>query len=117
MRAYSCGSPMTRRPSRWTPLMRFGPLMSRRAMRRTLGTSILVPDGVSQLPRAVVVAPEMGRPERIGEVVEVGAVHQRLLEHRRGPRELLRWNAEVAEDLLGEAIRELAVEALRRGDL
>ena len=59
--------------------------------------SLSLPDSVTQLPLPVLPLPQVGRAERIGQVVEIGPVHQRLPEHFRGLRELLLGDAEVAE--------------------
>src|SRR5688500_10013872 len=102
---------MTRRPSRCTPLIRFGPLMSSRAMRRMPAkASVLPPHGVTQLPLALLVFPQVRRAEGVREVVEVRPIDDRLLEHLRCRREFLRRDAQIAEDLLREALRELPVE-------
>src|SRR6478752_10731110 len=117
--ACSLGSPTTRKPSRWMPLMRFGPLMSSRAITRRCRWPISGPaaeDGVSQFPLAAFLPPQVRRTEGVGQLHEVGTVHRRRLEHLRGLREFLGRDAEVAEDFVGEALRELAVVAPHQGD-
>src|ERR671915_1421217 len=102
---------MTRSPSRCTPLIRFGPLMSSRAISRTFICALLVPDGVPEPPLAVVELPEVRRAEPVGEMFDVRAVDERLLEDGAGGGKLIRRDADVAVEVLGEALRKLAVEA------
>src|SRR3954468_18571545 len=116
--ACSLGSPTTRRPSRWMPLMRFGPLMSSRAIRRRCRWPIsgsAAEDGVSQLPLAALLLPQVRRAEGVGQLHEVRAVHGRRLEHLGGLGELLGRDAEVAKDFIGEALGKLAVVAPHQG--
>src|SRR6478735_5808618 len=115
--ACSFGSPTTRKPSRWMPLMRLGPLMSRRAMtRRWRVTSTPAEHRVPQLPLVGFALPQVRRAEGVGQLHEIGAIHRRRLEHLRGLREFLRRDAEVAENFVGEALGELAVVAPHQGD-
>src|SRR5579883_1747540 len=60
--------------------------------------------------------PEMRRAEAVAEVQEVFSVHLRLLELSARFPELARRQAEIAEDLVGEALRELAVEPSHQRD-
>src|SRR4051794_23739036 len=101
------------------PFMRFGPLMSSRAISRTLGTRLRgrgLEHRVPQLPLAVLALPQVRRAELIGERHEVLAAHRRLLEHFRRLRKLVRGDAEVTEDFRCEALRELAVEPPHESD-
>src|SRR5262245_35374150 len=96
--------------------MRFGPLMSSRGMIRRLliaGGSLY---GVPQLPLVVFPVPQVRRAELVREPAIVVTRERGLFEHPGGHRELVRRDAEVTEDLVGEALRELVVEAPHQRD-
>src|SRR6185369_3350017 len=78
-------------------------------------SGLRLPHRVAQFPLAAGARPEMGRAEGVGQSHEVVAVHQWGLEHLRSLRKLPGRNAEVAEDFLGESLRELTVVAAHQG--
>ena len=59
----------------------------------------------------------MRRAKLVGQQPEVLAIHDRLLEHGVGIRELLLGDTQIAKDLVGEALRELHIEPFHEGDL
>jgi hypothetical protein len=68
-----------------------------------------------ELPSTVDPLPQVRRSEGVRQVVEVTPIHDGLLEHPAGPWKFTRWDAEVTEDLLGEPLRKLMIEATDEG--
>src|ERR1700741_2019647 len=103
--------------------MRFGPLISRRAISRMLRRATLSviarpvrilfrEDGFSQLPLAALIHPEVRRAELVCQRHEIVPIHYRLLKLLGCLRELLLGYRQIAEDFIGEAFGKLTVEAL-----
>src|SRR4029079_19321717 len=60
----------------------------------------------------ILILPQVRRTESIGQMQEILPVHDWLLEALARHREFLFGNAQIVENLLREALRPLAVEAL-----
>src|SRR5438128_1000566 len=76
------------------------------------GSGRVMPDRVAENPPVPILPPEMWRAKLVGQFAEGLARHLRPPKRGRRLRELLRADAEVVEDLLGEPLRPLAVEPL-----
>lgn len=70
---------------------------------------------VAQDPVIPIAQPQMRRTEAVGQVVKMGAVHHRLLEHLGNTGEFASRQGQIAENLIGKAVRELAVELVDQG--